>query len=243
MISFKSYLRKIIRKNLKLEINRYNPSQSNDAKLKLQLESNRIDLVIDIGANDGGYASRLIEMEFRGKILSFEPLLNEWEMISKKSRTQEKWIIAPRMALGEKEYVAEINVSKNRASSSLRKIKSLHVEAEETSQTVSFERVIVQRLDAVSLKEIDAARRIFLKIDTQGYELQVIKGCEGLLERVVGIQLELSLTELYEGQETYKTLMDEMEGLGFVLWAVEPGFFDKRTGRLLQFDAIYFRQH
>jgi hypothetical protein len=80
-----------------------------------------------------------------------------------------------------------------------------------------------------------------LKIDTQGYEMAVLRGAEKMLPRLAGVQLELSLAPLYEGQTLYLELIDWLRARGFDLWSVIPGFVDPSSGRMLQFDGVFFR--
>ena len=97
------------------------------------------------------------------------------------------------------------------------------------------------RLDAAIPKKHAAARRIFLKIDTQGYEDTVLSGATGLMDRVGLIELELSLVPLYEGQALMPEMMEKVAALGFVPIALEQGFVSTVDERLLQVDCIFAR--
>ena len=81
----------------------------------------------------------------------------------------------------------------------------------------------------------------FLKVDTQGYEQQVLDGARTLLKSLVGVQLETSLAKLYEGQAEFVTLITQLQQAGFDIWAINPGFANRETGRLLQADVTFFR--
>lgn len=71
--------------------------------------------------------------------------------------------------------------------------------------------------------------------------MPVLEGARALLPRVHGIQLELSLLPLYEGQVLYREMIDWLAEKGFELWSVMPGFVDQATGRMLQMDGVFFR--
>ena len=86
------------------------------------------------------------------------------------------------------------------------------------------------------------SERPFIKIDTQGYEMEVLKGAESTLRLASGIKVEVSIAPLYEGQPDYLSLIEFIRSAGFSLWSIEPGFSDPKTGRLLQFDAVFFRE-
>jgi hypothetical protein len=103
------------------------------------------------------------------------------------------------------------------------------------------ETVDVKTLDEV-LGSVSPSTRAFLKIDTQGYELEVLKGARELLNgRIVGVQLEMSLVPLYEGAPAYEEMLGEMTSRGFRLAWLDPGFRDPKTRELLQFDAAFVR--
>lgn len=224
-----------------LEIRRYSASESEQARLFRQMLTHRIDAVIDVGANDGGYGRFLREGGFRGAILSFEPLSVAHAALTVAAARDPDWHVAPRMALGEADGTADIHVAGNSTSSSLLPMRALHVDAAPKSKYVGIEHVPVRTLDGVRHAAIDRATRILLKIDTQGYEMPVLRGAAALLRRVTGVQLELSLAPLYEGQALYREIIDTLADAGLELWNVLPGFVDPSSGRMLQFDGVFFR--
>ena len=225
-----------------IEVNRYNTAQSKAARIGVQLAYHEIDCILDVGANNGGYARFIRSAGFSGNIVSFEPQADAHQKLILASRADPAWHIAPRMALGYTESKMEINVSENSTSSSLLKVLPSHIESAPESKCIRTEQVDVHRLDTLGDSTINAARRIYLKIDTQGYEMPVILGAAGIMDRIVGVQLEMSVIPLYEGQSLYQDLLVWFSNAGFELWGVEPGFMNKTTGRMLQFDGIFFRK-
>jgi len=85
------------------------------------------------------------------------------------------------------------------------------------------------------------AASYFIKIDTQGFEWQVLDGASEALKNAKGVLCELSLAPLYEGQRLWRDIVDRLEGEGFTLWALLKGFTDNRKGRSLQVDAVFLR--
>ena len=83
--------------------------------------------------------------------------------------------------------------------------------------------------------------RTLLKVDTQGFEAQVLDGAGPLLGRLAAISLELSFVPLYEGQQLFDDLVTRLRDAGYVLYALEAGFGDRRTGRMLQCDGLFVR--
>lgn len=226
-----------------IEINRYNAVESAEARLFRLLETHGIDTIIDVGANDGGYGQLLRRGGYAGSILSFEPLDQEHARLEAIAKGDEKWFIAPRMALGGEDREVEIHVAGNSASSSILPMNKRHADAAPESRYVGVQRVPMRRLDQVSHPAIDRSRRLLLKVDTQGYEMSVLAGAEKLLPRVTGVQLELSLAQLYDGQVLYLEMIQWLQARGFNLWGVIPGFVDPATARMLQFDGVFFRSN
>ena len=224
-----------------IEVHRYNAVESAEARTFALFDTQRIDTVIDVGANDGGYGRLLRRSGYRGAILSFEPLEQEHAALSSAASADAGWHVAPRMALGSENTEVEIHVAGNSASSSILPMHRTHVDAAPESRYVGVQRVAVQRLDDVRHPALDAAKRLLLKIDTQGYEMAVLHGAEKTLPRLAGVQLELSVTPLYDGQTLYLETIQWLRQRGFELWNVMPGFVDPGTGRMLQFDGVFFR--
>jgi hypothetical protein len=116
-----------------------------------------------------------------------------------------------------------------------------HLQAAPESRLQGTQRVRVERLDAVAPALLNGDERILLKIDTQGYEEEVLAGASAIMGRVAALQLELSLVPLYSGAPSLRHLLDVCAGLGFELHGLIPGFFDASRGRLLQVDGLFSR--
>jgi hypothetical protein len=86
-------------------------------------------------------------------------------------------------------------------------------------------------------------RHPVLKVDAQGYERHVLAGAAATLARVAGVQLELSLVPLYEGAMSFDEGLEAMAGAGLELARLDAVFEDPRTGRLLQCDGVFIRDH
>lgn len=103
------------------------------------------------------------------------------------------------------------------------------------------ERVWLSQFDTLAPDYMRPDTVPFIKIDTQGYEDQVLNGATKLLDSVRGLQLELSFVPLYEEQQLFDALVERLRAQGFSIWAIWPGLCDPRSGRMLQVDAIFFR--
>jgi FkbM family methyltransferase len=216
-------------------------AQSLEARFFASLALHRIELVIDVGANDGGYGRHLRQGGYRGPIVSFEPLPDAHAKLVQQARGDMSWTVAPAGALGEQAQEVDIHIAGNSKSSSLLTMLESHRQAAPQSVTIGTHRVQVRRLDDIELSPLRTANRMLLKVDTQGYEIPVLRGATNTLGRCAGVQLEMSLVPLYEGQALYRDLIGWLEARGFVLWALLPGFSDPTTGRMLQADGVFFR--
>jgi FkbM family methyltransferase len=204
------------------------------------LSIHQVEAVLDVGANIGQFATTLRMAGFDGKIISFEPQSEAYGRLTAAAAKDTKWDAAPRCAVGAAPGEIEMNISNNSVSSSALPILEAHTGSAPDSRYIGTETAPVIRLDDCDLVKSDV--RTFLKVDTQGFEQQVIDGAPKTLKFVVGIQLELSLAPLYDGQADFVDIIDQMQRLGFDLWALNPGFADRATGRLLQADATFFRK-
>jgi hypothetical protein len=78
-------------------------------------------------------------------------------------------------------------------------------------------------------------------MDTQGFEPYVLAGASGIMSQVELIELELSIRELYEGQQLYLEQLAKLEDDGYRLIWIDRGFLHSTTEELLQFNAILRR--
>jgi FkbM family methyltransferase len=223
------------------DVIRYNPQKSHEAALARLLATREIDTVLDIGANEGQYATMVRRAGFQGKIISFEPLAEAHSSLRKTAANDPLWTVAPRMALGDREGTLLMHVAANSASSSVLSMLDTHLRAAPESAYIGSETVPISRLDTVVEDMQVGGQNLFLKIDVQGFEPKVLEGAPRLLGRIRGVQLELSLVPLYDGETLFFPLADSLAKKGFELWSLIPGFVDKETGRTLQVDGIFFR--
>ena len=198
------------------------------------------ECILDVGANIGQFAHSVICCGWKGKIVSFEPLEAEFNILSEKAKAHPNWTIAPRGAIGEQPGRAEIYRAGNSASSSLLTMRNEHVEAAQESATVGKESIDIRRLDQMDV--IPSASSLFLKIDTQGFEMSVLKGATAIMPQIKGMLVEISLERLYEGQPQGDEIIDYLMRQGFKLHDLIPGFYHPKSGRMLQANIIVIRR-
>lgn len=226
---------------LGVDIHRYPEGDGIGRMLKL-MDINEVRTVIDVGANDGAYAEALLDRGFKGEILSFEPIYSVYQVLRRKSRRHSLWSVY-NYALGPSECSATINIAENGgASSSILDIARPHVDADPSSRYIREELINVRTLDQMLSKHYSAdVPEFVLKLDVQGYELEVLKGAEEVFDSglIRGIQVELSFCELYHGGACWRDILRYLDKRGFDLVFLEPGFSDQSL-YLLQADGFFF---
>src|SRR4051812_15778692 len=116
--SMKEFIKSAFRKT-GFQVGRYTVQTSADAQLRRLLEFVGIDLVLDVGANCGHYAVAIRAHGYTGRIVSFEPLTSAHAALQVAARGDQKWQVAPRMALGDAAGEVTIRVAGNSVSSSV----------------------------------------------------------------------------------------------------------------------------
>ena len=229
--------------SLGLDIYKYNSTSSSVAQIRKLIKYHNIDLIIDVGANTGQYATSLRELSYSDRIISFEPLSSAYEKLVQKSKKDPLWEIAPRTAIGDHDGEITINIANNSVSSSVLEMLDSHAKAAPDSVYINSETVRLSRLDSIAKDYISKyqSKSTFLKIDVQGFEREVIEGANDILPLIKGLQLELSLVPLYKDQVLFEEMLDILKNKGYQLFSLIPSFVDPKTGRMLQVDGIFFK--
>jgi FkbM family methyltransferase len=215
------------------------PADEDERRARL-LASEGIEVLLDVGANAGQYGLRMRRAGFVGRIVSFEPLSDAFAELQRRSAGDPRWE-ARRLALSDNDGTAEIHIAGNSTSSSLLDMGDRHLASAPESAYVGAERVQTARLDSLWEELAGDGARVFLKLDVQGFEMHVLRGAERALAQLRGVQAELALAHLYEGDSPWREIVDHLARHGFELAGVEPGFEDPESGRMLQFDGVFVR--
>ena len=202
------------------------------------LERLNIDLVLDVGANVGQYASELRAYGYRGRIISFEPLPDAFAKLSAAAAGDALWEVR-NVAAGAAPARLTMHVSENSVSSSLLRVTSASVAAAPASRATRTTEVDVITLDKVLADA--AGARIMLKIDTQGYEWSVLQGCGVELAKVLLLDVEMSLQPLYDDTILFETVDNWIVQQGFRRLGFDTSFWNRDSGELLGLDGIYAR--
>jgi FkbM family methyltransferase len=193
-----------------------------------------INVVIDVGANEGQFAAKLRHLGYTGRIASFEPDPRAFKLLQHQHQADSKWCGYP-IALGDAETELELNIAHHSVLSSF----LTHVRA----KNMSTLRVSVQRLDSLFDELIQGAPspRVLLKTDTQGFDLAVLRGASGCMNRVTGILAELSVIPLYESSPAFIESIETYQKAGFDI--VDLNLVNRTVdGRVLEYDGLFVQR-
>jgi FkbM family methyltransferase len=212
------------------------------AFLAAALEERHIEVVIDVGANTGQYATALRELGYDGIIESFEPIPSAYAEAHAKAESDDGWRVH-KCGIGNETGERWLNVAGNGgASSSFFPMLDRHRLAAPGSGYTGRLAVPIRTLDESLDVSVLKPNSAFLKIDAQGAELEVLRSCPALLaSAIAGVQVELSLVPLYDGGPGWVTVLDFLSNGGFLPMSYNPGFSNPETGELLQVDAVLWR--
>jgi FkbM family methyltransferase len=204
----------------------------------------QIDCVFDVGANRGQYYRFLrYELGFRGLIVSCEPIASLAAELARLAAIDPLWKIVP-CALGAAPGNATLNVMQSTVYSSL-------LQPDDSATDVGSGENVVARQETITVRTLKdvysellaggATKRIYLKLDTQGYDLEVLRGAGAALESVVALQTEVSFVPIYKGMVPWQQMLAEIGSRGFDLSGLFPVTLDAEQ-RLIEADAVCVRR-
>lgn len=197
-----------------------------------------VDLILDVGANTGQFAKSTRKAGYRGIIVSIEPSSKAHSILVQNSKNDPLWKVYERTAVGEKKGKLNLNLASNSVSSSFLPMNDIHLRAAPKSRYFSQESVDVKSLDQIT-NGLGINQNYLLKIDTQGFEKQVLTGAMKSLKFIKYIMIELSTFELYKGQSDYFNITQFLLERNFILISIDKSFEDPNSGITLQYDAIF----
>lgn len=175
-----------------------------------------INCVLDVGANRGQYGSTLRGLGYKGWIVSFEPIKANFEVLENVAKRDNRWRVF-RYALGAVNGRLLINVTEKSVFSSFLTPKEDSQKRFPQNRVERREEVEVRRLDGIlagCFSGIESSR-IYLKMDTQGFDLEVVKGAECILARILALQTEVSFRSIYTGMPGFMESIKELQAKGF----------------------------
>jgi FkbM family methyltransferase len=201
------------------------------------LKIRRVSVVYDVGANVGQFGLALRRRRYQGRIVSVEPVKDAFDRLKQIAAADGNWE-ATRCAVGAVEGQITINVSRNSQFSSVKPPAATAPSIDPNSEIVGAECVDSRRLDSL----IRDSGPSLIRIDTQGFEREVLAGASVALSRVVGVLMELPIINIYEDHWYLPEALDYMRNLGFLLCQMEPvGHHHLDPMATIEFDCLFRR--
>jgi FkbM family methyltransferase len=201
-----------------------------------------INCVLDVGAHHGEFASTLRRIGYMGQIISFEPVSGSLEILEDRARGDLHWSIE-RYALGSRNESKTINVTRGTSLASFSRSTDIaRARFGELTEIVAQQEVEVRRLDEVlaDLPQQLSHCRLFLKLDTQGWDLEVLAGASRVIPQILAVQSEISVKPLYMESPSYFDAIEQMNKMGFELSGMFAVARDHAL-RVIEFDCVAIR--
>ncbi|WP_328495388.1 FkbM family methyltransferase [Streptomyces sp. NBC_00414] len=205
------------------------------------LELNRVNCVFDVGANSGQYGKGLRRFGYTGRIVSFEPVAATFAKLQKSAENDPDWHVY-NFALGREEGVQSIHVDW-KSMNSLLPPSEYGKERYRRFAKGRTEEIEIRRLDDVMQKALEGVEnpRPYLKMDTQGFDMEVFAGAGERISEFVGMQSEVAALRLYEGSPAMGDAVAAYEAAGFGVTGMYPVTREPATGRVVEFDCVMVR--
>jgi FkbM family methyltransferase len=219
----------------------YEPGLTVESHLRALLPMLEVDCVVDVGGHWGEFGRRLRDSGYQGRIVSFEPVSASAERLRAVASGDRDWQVRHE-ALGRAAGRLQLKVAAETQFSSFRPPLEATLREMPLAVTHHEEEVAVRRLDEV-LPGLTPrkASRVFLKLDTQGWDLEVLAGASGCLDQVVGLMTEVSVRPIYEAMPRYIEALTTIEELGYELTGLFPVARDRRL-RIIELDCVMVRR-
>jgi FkbM family methyltransferase len=200
------------------------------------IRDRKIDVVLDVGANVGQFGRWLRGRGYRGRIVSFEPIASVYDVLAATAAGDAGWAVN-NFALGTKTERASINVAVESVFSSILPASGAAARYDANAAVVRNEIIEMRVLDEVYPR---SAGNVLLKIDTQGYERQVLEGGRSVLPLLKGVWMELPIVHLYENTWQLHEAIAFMAAAGFVPAQIHPvNYHSADMVSLVEVDCLF----
>jgi len=230
------------------EVQRFEPACSRAAQLRAILAAQRINLILDVGANIGQFGRELRRhVGYVGRIVSFEPSPSSLPKLTLTAKQDGNWVVRP-IGLSAESGEADLHLF------SASVMDSLHAKDESVTGGPDFHfpdfrqtATATVHLSTLADEYGDAIAgvgtpHVLLKSDTQGHDLEVFAGAKGLAPEVVAVFVELSAQAIYEEQPSMNLIISTLQSEGFTPVAFEPVSKSPDRLRVVEFDGLFMRR-
>ena len=200
------------------------------------INDRNIDVVLDIGANAGQFGQKLRGFGYRDAIMSYEPVPSAFKQLERIAEADNKWT-AHNFAIGSESGELKLNISANSKFTSA-------LSPKDNAQEV-YGGIVADRVESVPVWTLDHVAteyegNILIKIDTQGFERQVIEGGKKTVARSKAVLMELPIIALYDNSWRLSEAIEYMDGLGFVPTQIDPvNFHPMDRQALVEIDCLF----
>jgi FkbM family methyltransferase len=228
-------INKLLTRYLGIRISRARPTF--DLARNTLIKNSGTTFVIDGGANRGQWALA-IKRDFQDlPIISIEPIQAAFQQLASCSSHHLNWECL-NVALSDHLGKATMNVASNGEQSSSLLKPGNHLDY---YPTVKFLETQVTALITLDSLDVSRSELVYLKLDLQGHELPALRGAQELLKHVVGIELEMTTVEMYEGQAAFLEIANFLAGCGFEIYSFSDAFRGK-DGQTIYLDVLFNRK-
>lgn len=239
----KTFIKSLVRMG-GVDVVKYPPLHPLAKQLKSFMHANDINLVVDVGACDGGFAQFLRgPVGYEGVIASFEPTKRTFDILTTKMSSDSKWR-GYNCGVSESDSQALLNTyGDNYDFNSILQLR----ESDAAVYAVDVENSVVEPITLRSLDSIwpDITSgipnpRVYLKTDTQGHDRAVIKGVEPRLPFILGLQSEIPAVEIYDGMTSMSDMLKLVSELGYSPIGFHPiNQPPEYNGMTPEFDVVF----
>jgi FkbM family methyltransferase len=203
------------------------------------LRHRKFATILDAGANKGQFALVARAHNPAARVYAFEPMAKASAIFSTVFSADINTTMI-RSALGSTRETTIMNVSGRADSSSLLPIGSLQSDTFPGTAAIGQETISVQRLDDLA-PALEILAPALLKIDVQGFELELLKGATQSLAKFSDIYVELSFVPFYDGQPLAAEVIAWLGQHDFALQGIY-NFTPDRNGLSAQADFHFIRK-
>ena len=199
-----------------------------------------INTLIDVGASMGDFIGQMKTVKKDLIVYAFEPIPSVYNQLTERFRSDTN-CTCYNFAVGDQDGTVQFHANDYTYSSSVLPMTNAHLKEFPYTRNVSMINCEMRRLDSV-LHSSNLQKPIFIKIDVQGFELQVLNGARDILLNADYVLIEVSFVQLYEGQPLFDEINSHLNQLGLFYSGNVEQLISKSNGKILQADALYCRR-
>ena len=192
-----------------------------------------VDIIIDVGANEGQFATMARFCWPKAEIVSSEPDPSAASKFINNHKFDKK-IRLHQIALGSSDCKRVLNISENTAQNSF--LQEIGLKSKKKKTTL----VKIKSLDKVF--KIKPKKIYLLKLDVQGFELEVIRGAKNILNQITFILVEISVAHMYENGAKIEDVWRLLRKAGFIYYSIVDQYRCVNSACIQQIDVLFIKK-